>query len=101
MIPGMGQRIRTARTAVHLTQEKLAYVIGVKRQTVSNMERGRSDPSATLLKQLCLVTERSADYFLGLQTVVKESIGIKDTNTEDRCRRPGAGSPSLAAFPCP
>ena len=93
MIPGMGKRIREARDAKNLTQTELANALGVQRQTVSNMERERSDPSATILKQMCLVTERSGDFFLGLQMVVKESIGIqeKETNKEDACSCPAEG----------
>ncbi|MEW2525387.1 helix-turn-helix transcriptional regulator [Streptomyces sp. NPDC047071] len=40
----VGERIRAARLHANLTQEKLAEVAGLDRQTINRMEQGHASP---------------------------------------------------------
>ncbi len=48
----LGERIKTTRTALGLTQEALAETLGLAPQTISKWERGESMPDAALLPDL-------------------------------------------------
>ncbi|NLW17444.1 MAG: helix-turn-helix transcriptional regulator [Firmicutes bacterium] len=44
----MHNRVRELRTAMNLTQEELAQLVGVSRQTIISIENGRYNPSIML-----------------------------------------------------
>lgn len=44
----MKNNLREIRTAQNLTQEELALILEVSRQTISSLEQGRYDPSINL-----------------------------------------------------
>lgn len=46
--PTLGNRLRVARAEKRLTQEELAALAGVTRQTISSIEKGQYYPSALL-----------------------------------------------------
>lgn len=48
----LGNRIRDARLAADLTQEKLAELAGVDRRTLQHAEAGETDPKFSLLLRL-------------------------------------------------
>ena len=48
----LGNRIRVARAERELSQEQLASLVGVTRQTISSIETGQYCPSALLAFQL-------------------------------------------------
>ncbi|MCB1186434.1 helix-turn-helix transcriptional regulator [bacterium] len=66
--------IRMHRARLDMTQEQLARAIGVSRQTIHAVERGKADPSVTLAM-------RMADIF-GLS--VDELFRLEDGNDGDR-----------------
>ncbi|MCB1221398.1 MAG: helix-turn-helix transcriptional regulator [Planctomycetales bacterium] len=66
--------IRMHRARLDMTQEQLARAIGVSRQTIHAVERGKADPSVTLAM-------RMADIF-GLS--VDELFQLEDGNDGDR-----------------
>ena len=52
-------KLKAARAALDMTQADLAAVVGVSRQTISQIERGDYSPSVTLalkLAKLCQVS---------------------------------------------
>ena len=61
---GIGGRIRSAREAAGLTQEKLADLIDVSVQFISDLERGKSGLSVETLIKTCSVLQVSSDYIL-------------------------------------
>ena len=61
----IGQTIREARKARGLTQEQLAALLHVSRQTVSHWENGRAEPSYDLLKALAGALEMDVARFFG------------------------------------
>lgn len=60
----IGERIRIAREAASLTQEKLADYVGVTVQYISDLERGIVGTSIPTLLKLCNVLKVSSDYIL-------------------------------------
>ena len=60
-----GERIRQRREELKLSQEQLADLVGVSRQTISLIERGDYSPSVTLaltIAKVCGVTVEEVFY---------------------------------------
>lgn len=49
----IGERIRTARVRIGLSQEELAYAASVARSEVSHFETGRREPTLRKLRAIC------------------------------------------------
>ena len=60
----VGRRIRQAREAAGLTQERFAELIGVSPQNVSCVERGLAGVSLTVLRRMCEILRVSSDALL-------------------------------------
>jgi putative transcriptional regulator len=63
-------RLRVARAERRLSQEELANLAGVTRQTISSIETGQYGPSALLAFQLARCLEKPVDelFFLTGET---------------------------------
>ena len=83
MSPGIGQTIREARKSRGLTQEQLAALLHVSRQTVSHWENGRAEPSYDLLKSLADVLEMDVARLFGEAESVPEPS--PDSLMQDSC----------------
>ncbi len=60
-----GSRIREAREALGLTQDSLAQLVEVTRESVSAWESGRGVPSGTKLARLATVLKHEpSDFFI-------------------------------------
>ena len=60
----MNNKIRVARAEMHITQQQLADVIGVSRQTINAIESGKFVPSTVLaLKMARLFDKNVEDIF--------------------------------------
>lgn len=62
----VGQKLKSARTASHYTQEQVAGQLGVSRQTISNWENNRSYPD------IINVIALSSLYGISLDELLKE-----------------------------
>ena len=60
----VGRRVRQAREAAGLTQERFAELIGVSPQNISCVERGLADVSLTVLRRMCQILRVSSDTLL-------------------------------------
>jgi putative transcriptional regulator len=62
----LGNRLRVARAERQLSQEQLAAMAGVTRQTISSIETGQYCPSALLAFQLAVRLGKRVDelFFL-------------------------------------
>ena len=60
----VGRRVRQAREAAGLTQERFAELIGVSPQNVSCVERGLAGVSLTVLRRMCEILHVSSDTLL-------------------------------------
>ena len=66
----MKTRIREYRTKRNLTQEKLAEVVGVRRETIIFLEQGRYNPSLRLAHNVARA----------LQATIEELFIFEDTD---------------------
>lgn len=66
----LGNRLRVARAERQLSQERLAALAGVTRQTISSIETGQYCPSALLAFQLAESLGKRVDelFFLDGET---------------------------------
>lgn len=62
-----GQRLRATRHAAGLTQDELAQAAGLRRQTISHLERGYiQDLSGSNVAALAVRLGVTADWLLGI-----------------------------------
>jgi transcriptional regulator with XRE-family HTH domain len=61
----IGRRVRIARETLGLTQEETATALGVKRTTVTQMELGNRNITATELVQMAKLFRRSVEWLVG------------------------------------
>lgn len=72
----IGERIRTAREASHLTQNQFAAKIHVSQQTLSRYENGINAVPNNTLEHIAKVLDISLTYFLG--------VGSEEYSDEER-----------------
>src|SRR5438874_2597314 len=58
-----GERVRQARKIARLTQKELAERVGIKQNTVSQVESGLLQPSAQVTEAISLATGFSISFF--------------------------------------
>lgn len=61
----VGQRLRSARETLGLTQEDVAGALGIQRTSVIAMEAGRRNVSALELRRLARIYRRTVSWILG------------------------------------
>lgn len=76
----LSQRIRELRIAKNMSQVKLAELIGVTKQSVSNWENDNIQPSVDIVIKLALIFDVSTDYLLELDN--SRSIDVSDLSPE-------------------
>lgn len=54
-------KVKIARVQVSLTQQQLAEKIGVTRQTISLIEKGKYNPTLKLCLEICYAVNKSLD----------------------------------------
>ena len=57
----MQNRIKEFRVKYNLTQEKLAQIVGVRRETIIFLEQGKYNPSLRLAHNIAKVLETNID----------------------------------------
>lgn len=57
----LGAILRTARLNMHMTQDVLAEKSGVSKRYITHIEKGRANPSYTILRMIASALEFSAD----------------------------------------
>jgi len=60
-----GEKIRSARKSLGLTQRQLADRLGVSNTSVSNWEKGLSRPDADMIQMLCGILRLQPNDFYG------------------------------------
>jgi putative transcriptional regulator len=65
--PQLGNRLKVARAERNLSQEELARLVGVTRQTISSIETGQYCPSTLLAFLLSQKLEKRVDELFFLQ----------------------------------
>lgn len=67
IIPEFGTRLKKALKAKHISQKKLADILGVSKDCVNKWCNDFFYPNIGYLKQICEVLNVSADYLLELE----------------------------------
>ncbi|MFC5541364.1 MAG: helix-turn-helix transcriptional regulator [Bacilli bacterium] len=57
----MENRVRIARVEANLTQQQLAEKVGVTRQTISLIEKGKYNPTLRLCLDICYAVNKTLD----------------------------------------
>ncbi|HHY20294.1 MAG TPA: helix-turn-helix transcriptional regulator [Bacilli bacterium] len=57
----MENQVKIARVQIGLTQQRLAELIGVTRQTISLIEKGKYNPSLKLCLDICYALDKTLD----------------------------------------
>ena len=57
----MVNKVKVARVKAGLTQQQLAETVGITRQTVSLIEKGKYNPSLKLCLQICYAVNTKLD----------------------------------------
>ena len=60
-------RLKVARAEMNLSQQDLAKMIGVSRQTISSIETGQFCPTAKLAAILCVALEKKFEDLFYLE----------------------------------
>ncbi|RLL45490.1 transcriptional regulator [Oceanobacillus piezotolerans] len=63
----MKNQLKIARISVDLTQQQLADKVGVTRQTVSLIEKGKYNPTLKLCLQICYAVNKTLDELFWLE----------------------------------
>ncbi len=71
----MENKVRLARVKRNLTQQELANAVGITRQTVSLIEKGKYNPSLKLCLQICYVVNGKLDELFWID---REDFNEKD-----------------------
>lgn len=77
----LNQRIRELRLAKNISQVKLAELLGVTKQSVSNWENDNIQPSVDIVIKLAAIFDVSTDYLLGLEN--SRSIDVSELSSEE------------------
>lgn len=83
----IGRRLRDARELLGLKQEDTASALGIPRTSVTSMEMGKRNVTATELVRLSALYRRSAEWILGQEpdvTVESEALLRTTKNLSER-----------------
>ena len=75
----IGERIRSKRLSLHLTQEQLSEKIGISDKHMSEVERGNDRLSYDKLLKLCDIFDCSTDYILRGCNTIEDGIELPDS----------------------
>jgi len=60
-------KVKLARIQIDLTQQQLAEKVGVTRQTISLIEKGKYNPTLKLCLQICYAVGKSLDELFWIE----------------------------------
>ena len=70
----LGEKIARQRKELNYTQEQLADILGVSRQSISKWESDIAYPETDKLIELCKLFDCSMDYLLKEETTEKDGV---------------------------
>lgn len=74
----VGQRLRSARETLGLTQEDVASALGIPRTSMISMEAGKRNVTALELRRLARLYRRSVAWILGEEPDEAEQASAED-----------------------
>lgn len=78
-----GEKIAKARKDINLTQDQLAELLEVTRQTISKWESGLAFPETAKISKLAEVLKVSCDYLLKDDKSVTSEVSVQSSNSYD------------------
>lgn len=87
----MGERLRTLRTDHRYSMRKLATLAGVSPSLISEVERGRVEPSISILKRLASALDCTLTYFFSEPDGDSNRVVRADARRAMRQPRTGKG----------
>ena len=66
-------RLKSARAAKDLSQQQLAEIVGVSRQTINAIEKGDYNPTIRLCVSICYALDKSLDEIFWEENTEKSS----------------------------
>lgn len=63
----MKNKVKIARVQVDLTQQQLAEKVGVTRQTISLIEKGKYNPTLKLCLSICYAVNKTLDEIFWIE----------------------------------
>ncbi|CEE01212.1 MULTISPECIES: helix-turn-helix transcriptional regulator [Bacillaceae] len=63
----MKNNLKVARVQVNLTQQQLAEKVGVTRQTISLIEKGKYNPTLKLCLEICYAVNKTLDEIFWIE----------------------------------
>ena len=67
-------RLKSARAAKDLSQQQLAEIVGVSRQTINAIEKGDYNPTIRLCLSICYALDKSLDELFWEENIEKTPI---------------------------
>lgn len=64
-------RLKSARAAKDLSQQQLAEIVGVSRQTINAIEKGDYNPTIRLCLSICYALDKSLDELFWDENIEK------------------------------
>jgi len=94
----LGDKIRDARKAAGLTQRQLADKIKVSNTSISNWEKGVSNPDPDTIQNLCWALEVQPNYFFDTDARIlpPNVLPMPETERVPRIGRIACGDPIIA-----
>lgn len=77
----LNEKIKELRSALNISQVRLANALGVSKQCVSNWENDNIQPSIDMLIKIAQFFRVSCDYLLGLS--FEKMIDVSDLSDEE------------------
>lgn len=77
-MPTLSERLKELRKKKQLTQKELAEEIGVKQNSYSDWENGKSEPNVDTILKLSQTLNTSVDYLLGAVNFDSKNIPTKE-----------------------
>jgi putative transcriptional regulator len=71
-------QLKIARVKVNLTQQQLAEKVGVTRQTISLIEKGKYNPTLKLCLKICYTVNKSLDEIFWVQKESNNDVITKN-----------------------
>ncbi len=84
----LGDRLKKARKAMHLTQRQLSDVLGLEQSAISNYETNFRVPSAFALREISNVLQVSLDFLLGTDQYKTNSPLPSETLFQEKSVQP-------------
>ena len=72
----LNENIKKLRVSLNISQVTLAKMLGVSKQSVSNLENDNIQPSVDMLIRIAKCLNTSTDYLLGLQN--NKTLDVSD-----------------------